>query len=121
MEHKILTPEQIKPLESICRGDVSLSAGQLALCHYLKETTLCTVAKANANHVMAGYTHLQRAQPVTIGHHLLAYVEMFDRDAERYNSDATLCSLELGICSKSAAENYLVKVKVCHNIPPKLY
>ncbi len=30
-----------------------------------------------------GYTHLQRAQPVTIGHHLLAYVEMLDRDAER--------------------------------------
>ena len=30
-----------------------------------------------------GYTHLQRAQPVTIGHHLLAYVEMLNRDAER--------------------------------------
>ena len=30
-----------------------------------------------------GYTHLQRAQPVTIGHHLLAYVEMLDRDAAR--------------------------------------
>ncbi len=41
-----LTPEQIKPLESVCRGDVSLSAGQLALCHYLKETTLCTVGEA---------------------------------------------------------------------------
>lgn len=32
---------------------------------------------------LPGYTHLQRAQPVSIGHHLLAYVEMFARDAER--------------------------------------
>ena len=41
-----LTPEQIKPLDSVCRGDVSLSAQQLALCFYLKETTLCTVGEA---------------------------------------------------------------------------
>ena len=41
-----LTPEQIKPLESVCRGGVSLSARQLALCFYLKETTLCTVGEA---------------------------------------------------------------------------
>ena len=33
--------------------------------------------------VLPGYTHLQRAQPVLFGHHLLAYVEMFDRDAGR--------------------------------------
>ena len=32
---------------------------------------------------MPGYTHLQRAQPVLFAHHLLAYVEMFDRDAGR--------------------------------------
>ena len=32
---------------------------------------------------MPGFTHLQVAQPVTFGHHLLAYVEMFGRDAER--------------------------------------
>jgi argininosuccinate lyase len=33
---------------------------------------------------MPGYTHLQRAQPVTVGHHLLAWVEMVDRDRERF-------------------------------------
>ena len=32
---------------------------------------------------MPGFTHLQRAQPVTLGHHMLAYVEMFDRDRGR--------------------------------------
>jgi len=33
---------------------------------------------------MPGFTHLQVAQPVTFGHHLLAYVEMFERDRERF-------------------------------------
>ncbi len=36
-----------------------------------------------AETVMPGYTHLQRAQPITFGHHLLAYYEMFKRDIER--------------------------------------
>ncbi len=35
--------------------------------------------------VMPGFTHLQVAQPVTLGHHLLAYIEMFDRDAGRFD------------------------------------
>jgi argininosuccinate lyase len=43
------------------------------------------VAKADANRtlMMPGYTHLQRAQPVLFAHHLLAYVEMFERDKGR--------------------------------------
>jgi argininosuccinate lyase len=40
-------------------------------------------AAAHAATVMPGFTHLQVAQPVTFGHHLLAYVEMFERDRER--------------------------------------
>ena len=40
-------------------------------------------AEAHAATVMPGYTHLQTAQPVTFGHHLMAYVEMFDRDRGR--------------------------------------
>ncbi|MCB1517318.1 MAG: argininosuccinate lyase [Hyphomicrobiaceae bacterium] len=40
-------------------------------------------ASAEAESVMPGFTHLQSAQPVTMGHHLLAYVEMLDRDAGR--------------------------------------
>ncbi|MFA6841640.1 MAG: argininosuccinate lyase [Defluviitoga tunisiensis] len=37
------------------------------------------------NTLFPGYTHLQRAQPITFSHHLLAYVEMFDRDISRLN------------------------------------
>jgi len=41
-------------------------------------------AEAEAGTVMPGYTHLQIAQPVTLGHHLLAYVEMLGRDRGRF-------------------------------------
>ena len=43
-------------------------------------------AEAEAETLMPGYTHLQRAQPVTVGHHLLAWVEMLDRDRGRFRS-----------------------------------
>ena len=42
------------------------------------------LAEAHADTIMPGYTHLQVAQPVTFGHHLLAYEAMFARDAERF-------------------------------------
>ncbi|TJZ86599.1 argininosuccinate lyase [Paracoccus hibiscisoli] len=41
-------------------------------------------AEAGANWVMPGFTHLQTAQPVTWGHHMMAYVEMFGRDLSRF-------------------------------------
>jgi len=41
-------------------------------------------AEAHADALMPGFTHLQPAQPVTFGHHLMAYVEMFGRDAGRF-------------------------------------
>ena len=44
---------------------------------------LCKKALENSDAVMPGYTHMQRAQPVTFGHHLLAYAEMFQRDLSR--------------------------------------
>lgn len=47
------------------------------------QRALLQKAKEYANEMMPGYTHLQRAQPVTFGHHLLAYIEMFDRDVDR--------------------------------------
>ncbi|VAV90269.1 Argininosuccinate lyase [hydrothermal vent metagenome] len=46
--------------------------------------SLAKKARDNADAVMPGFTHLQTAQPVTFGHHLLAYVEMFSRDAARF-------------------------------------
>ena len=44
---------------------------------------LLDAAEANADVIMAAYTHLQRAQPILLAHHLLAYVEMAERDAGR--------------------------------------
>jgi argininosuccinate lyase len=47
------------------------------------QQTLLSIAAKHLNSVMPGYTHLQRAQPVLLSHHLLAYAEMLQRDKER--------------------------------------
>jgi argininosuccinate lyase len=47
------------------------------------QRVLIDLADANAESVMPGFTHLQVAQPVTLGHHLMAYYEMLKRDSER--------------------------------------
>jgi argininosuccinate lyase len=47
------------------------------------QRALLSQAKAGADWIMPGFTHLQTAQPVTWGHHMMAYVEMFGRDASR--------------------------------------
>jgi argininosuccinate lyase len=47
------------------------------------QTTLLEVASRHTRTILPGYTHLQRAQPVNLAHHLLAYWEMLDRDAAR--------------------------------------
>ncbi|HUW28200.1 MAG TPA: argininosuccinate lyase [Sulfuriferula sp.] len=49
----------------------------------LAQSALLDVAEDNADVVMPGFTHLQVAQPVSFGHHLMAYFEMLKRDAER--------------------------------------
>jgi argininosuccinate lyase len=46
---------------------------------------LVTLAEANVETLIPGYTHLQRAQPLSLAHHLLAYFEMTQRDWERLN------------------------------------
>jgi argininosuccinate lyase len=51
------------------------------LCDLLK--ALLTMAEDNLDTIMPGYTHLQRAQPITFAHHLMAYFQMFRRDIER--------------------------------------
>jgi argininosuccinate lyase len=45
-------------------------------------------AEQEAETAMPGYTHLQRAQPITVGHHLLAWVEMLERDLRRFAAAA---------------------------------
>ena len=57
---------------------LALMNGVLDLAEALAET-----AQANTDVAMPGYTHLQRAQPVLLAHHLLAYVAMLDRDLDR--------------------------------------
>jgi argininosuccinate lyase len=52
-------------------------------------TALLTRAGEHADTIMPGFTHLQVAQPVTLGHHLMAYVEMLGRDRSRFADAAT--------------------------------
>ena len=49
---------------------------------------LCRKAEEHSGDVMPGYTHLQRAQPITFGHHMMAYGEMFLRDISRLKDAA---------------------------------
>ncbi|HVI43075.1 MAG TPA: argininosuccinate lyase, partial [Anaerovoracaceae bacterium] len=49
-------------------------------------STLTSIARENQNTVMPGYTHLQRAQPITLAFHLMAYREMFRRDIRRFEN-----------------------------------
>ena len=61
------------------RGEIdALAAGLVEM-----QRALVELAARHADTVMPGFTHLQVAQPVSFGHHLLAYVEMFARDTER--------------------------------------
>jgi len=61
------------------RGEID----ELSVLLTALQSALVDVAEKNAEVILPGFTHLQVAQPVSFGHHLLAYVEMFARDAER--------------------------------------
>ena len=68
----------------------------------LKEllSTLIKKAEENLNTVMPGYTHMQRAQPITFAHHLMAYVEMILRDIERLQQTYNRTNvMPLGSCA----------------------
>jgi argininosuccinate lyase len=61
------------------RGEID----EIAVLLVDMQNALLAVAEKHTETVMPGYTHLQVAQPISFAHHLLAYVEMFARDAER--------------------------------------
>lgn len=62
--------------------------------------TLCKIAKEHADTIMPGYTHLQRAQPITFGHHIMAYAQMLLRDIERLNdTEKRMNVCPLGSCA----------------------
>ncbi|MEG2630766.1 MAG: argininosuccinate lyase, partial [Comamonas sp.] len=61
------------------RGEIDVISGLLGEL----QKSLVETAERHVEVILPGFTHLQVAQPVSFGHHLLAYVEMFKRDAER--------------------------------------
>jgi len=62
------------------------------------QSTLLKLAKEHQSTVMPGYTHLQKAQPISFAHHLLAYFQMFVRDAERLGD----CRRRADVCPLGA-------------------
>ena len=68
------------------------------------QRALVSLGEKNADVIIPGYTHLQRAQPVYLAHHLLAYVEMLERDCERLwdcHSRVNVCPLGSGAIAGS--------------------
>lgn len=62
------------------------------------EKTVLRLAGEHTNTIMPGYTHLQKAQPITFAHHLLAYFEMFKRDISRLDD----CVYRMDLCPLGA-------------------
>lgn len=61
---------------------------------------LCSIADENTETIMPGYTHLQRAQPITFGHHMMAYAQMLLRDIERFDDTLRRMNVSpLGSCA----------------------
>jgi argininosuccinate lyase len=67
---------------------------ELAADVRLLQRALVELGEKNSDVLIPGYTHLQRAQPVYLAHHLLAYVEMFNRDAQRLSQ----CFVRVNVC-----------------------
>ena len=82
------------------RDEITALLGEIADL----QRALVTLGEKNAEVIIPGYTHLQRAQPVYIAHHLLAYVEMLERDCERLwdcHSRVNVCPLGSGAIAGS--------------------
>jgi argininosuccinate lyase len=67
---------------------VRTACGSITTLLAALQRALLAQAEAHAETLMPGFTHLQPAQPVTFGHHLMAYVEMFGRDRSRFGDAA---------------------------------
>ena len=82
------------------RGEIDLISGLLLEL----QRSLVELAEPHADAILPGFTHLQVAQPVSFGHHLLAYVEMLGRDHERFSTvaeHANVCPLGSGAIAGS--------------------
>lgn len=79
--------------------------------------TLNNLAKNHMDTIMPGYTHLQRAQPITFSHHLLAYVEMFKRDYARLSDTYKRTnSMPLGSGALASTTYPLNRTMVCNTL-----
>ena len=65
---------------------VKQAAGDVVALLKALEEVLLFQAQHHVRNIMPGYTHMQRAQPITLGHHLMAYAQMFYRDMVRFSS-----------------------------------
>jgi len=72
------------------------------------QKALFKIAKDNIRTLIPGYTHMQRAQPLSLAHHILAYLEMFQRDRERYKEVRS----RVNICPLGAAALAGTKIKI---------
>ena len=82
------------------RDEITLLLGEIANL----QRALVSLGEKNSDVIIPGYTHLQRAQPVYLAHHLLAYVEMLERDCERLwdcHSRVNVCPLGSGAIAGS--------------------
>src|ERR1700727_1883189 len=82
------------------RDEITALLGEIANL----QRALVSLGEKNAAVIIPGYTHLQRAQPVYLAHHLLAYVEMLERDCERLwdcHSRVNICPLGSGALAGS--------------------
>jgi argininosuccinate lyase len=78
---------------------------------------LATLALEHAATILPGFTHLQVAQPVTFGHHLLAYAEMFGRDAERLaDCRKRVNRLPLGAAALAGTSYPIDRERVAHSL-----
>jgi argininosuccinate lyase len=78
---------------------------------------LTDLAERHFDTIMPGFTHLQVAQPITFGHHMLAYVEMFGRDAERMlDARRRVNRLPLGAAALAGTTFPIDRLRVAQNL-----
>lgn len=86
----------------------------ILLIQKLQKSSL-NIASKHVNTLMPGYTHLQRAQPISFAFHLLAYVEMFERDKERFKFTFTQADENILGCGALAGST----IKLDRNLTTK--
>jgi len=89
------------------------------ICHLLLDfqRTLVSIAEQHIDVIMPGFTHLQVAQPISFAHHLLAYVEMFARDLERFREVRTRVNrLPLGSAALAGTSYPLDRSRVARTL-----